>query len=104
MPHHTTGAAHRTSLALPERVWEHVGATRATVVNERIGLRVTIEHDLPRLWQWVDPAPGVYALGIEPANCSVLGRGHDRAEGRLPFLAPREERSTKIALTVEDVG
>jgi hypothetical protein len=30
--------------------------------------------------------PGVYALGIEPANCSVLGRAHDRAEGTLPFL------------------
>jgi hypothetical protein len=89
--------------SLPERVWEHVEATRAVVVNDRLGLRLAIESDLPRLWQWVDPAPGVYALGIEPANCSVLGRAHDRAEGRLPFLEPREERSTKIAITVEEV-
>ena len=55
------------------------------------------------LWQWVDPAPGVYALGIEPANCSVLGRARDRAEGRLPFLAPDQARRTRIAITVEEV-
>jgi uncharacterized protein DUF4432 len=90
--------------AAPERVWEHVGATRAIVLNEQLGLRVTIESDLPRLWQWVDPAPGVYALGIEPANCSVLGRAHDRAEGRLPFLQPGEKRTTRIAIAAEEVG
>jgi Domain of unknown function (DUF4432) len=97
----STAPAHPESL--PERVWEHVGASRATVVNERLGLRVAIESDLPRLWQWVDPAPGVYALGIEPANCSVLGRAHDRAEGTLPFLHPHQERSTRIVITAEEM-
>ena len=85
----------------PERVWEHVGATAAEVVNERLGLRVRVESDLPRLWQWVDPAPGVYALGLEPANCSVLGRAHDRAGGRLPTLAPGEQRTTSLVVTAE---
>ena len=65
-------------------MWEHIGATEAAVVNERLGLRVGISSSLPRMWQWVDPAPGYYVLAIEPANCSVLGRAHDRAEGRLP--------------------
>jgi Domain of unknown function (DUF4432) len=88
---------------LPERVWEHVGASRATVVNDALGLRLTVESDLPRLWQWVDPAPHVYALGLEPANCSVLGRAHDRAAGTLPFLGPGEERSTRIAIAVEEL-
>jgi Domain of unknown function (DUF4432) len=88
----------------PERVWEHVGATGAGVVNDRLGLRVRVSSDLPRLWQWVDPAPGVYALGLEPANCSVLGRAHDRAEGRLPFLDPGAERTTRIAVTAEEVA
>ena len=83
----------------PERVYEHVGATQATVTNEARGLHVTVESNLPRLWQWIDPA--VYALGIEPANCSVLGRAHDRAEGRLPFLQPGEARETRIAITAE---
>jgi Domain of unknown function (DUF4432) len=89
---------------LPERVWEHVGASRAVVSNDRLGLRLIVESNLPRLWQWVDPAPGIYALGIEPANCSVLGRAHDRAEGRLPFLVPCGDRATRIAITVEEVS
>ena len=101
---HDWGTAPPEPAALPERVWEHLGATRAAVVNERLGLRVAIESDLPRLWQWVDPAPAVYALGIEPANCSVLGRAHDRSEGRLPFLEPGEERTTRITITAEEVS
>lgn len=85
----------------PERVWEHEGATWATVVNERLGLRLRVESNLPRLWQWVDPKPSYYALAVEPANCSVLGRAHDRSEGRLPVLRPGEERETRITIAVE---
>jgi Domain of unknown function (DUF4432) len=100
-PHDWSAAPEPASA--PERVWELTGASRAAVVNERLGLRVTIESDLPRLWQWVDPAPGIYALGIEPANCSVLGRAHDRAEGTLPFLQPNEGRTTRIAISAEEM-
>jgi hypothetical protein len=39
-------------------------------------------------------------LGLEPANCSVLGRAADRAQGRLPVLAPGEQRRTGIAIHV----
>jgi Domain of unknown function (DUF4432) len=83
----------------PERVFEHVGATRAAVVNE--GIRLEVTSDLPRLWQWTHPGYGV--LGIEPANCSVLGRAHDRAEGRLPVLEPGEERRTSVTVVVEEL-
>jgi hypothetical protein len=80
----------------PERVYEHVGASRAVV---RLGdLHVTVRSDLPRLWQWIHPDYGV--LGIEPANCSVLGRGHDRAEGRLPLLEAGEERRSTLEIAV----
>jgi hypothetical protein len=79
----------------PERVFEHVGATRAAVANDF--LRLELAWSLPRLWQWVHPAYGV--LGLEPANCSVRGRAHDRAEGRLPELAPGEERRTRVTIT-----
>ncbi len=51
----------------------------------------------------LEPASGVYALRSEPANCCVLGRAHDRAEGRLPFLEPGQARRTRIAVTVEEV-
>jgi hypothetical protein len=40
-------------------------------------------------------------LGIEPSNCSVLGRAHDRAEGRLPSIHPGEERLTTVRIDVE---
>jgi hypothetical protein len=46
----------------------------------------------------VHPAPGLGVLGIEPANCSVLGRAHDRAERRLPELAPGEERISRLEI------
>jgi hypothetical protein len=89
----------------PERVFEQDvaagedGWAQATVRNAALGLEVTLRWDaatLPRLWQWVFPAPGLAVLALEPANCSVLGRAHDRAEGRLPELAPGEERITRL--------
>ena len=81
----------------PERVYEHLGATRATVTRGNV--RITVRSNLPRLWQWIHPQYGV--LGIEPANCSVLGRAFDRAEGRLPLLEPGEERVTELEIHVE---
>ena len=80
----------------PERVYEHVGASRAVVTYA--GVTVTVRSDLPRLWQWIQP--DYVVLGIEPANCSVLGRAHDRAEGRLPVLQPGEQRTTTLEITV----
>jgi uncharacterized protein DUF4432 len=82
----------------PERVWEHVGATWARVRGG--GLELEVRSSLPRLWQWLDPSLGV--VGIEPANCSVLGRAHDRAEGRLPALGPGETRETWLTITAKE--
>ena len=55
------------------------------------------------MWQWVHPAPGLGVLGIEPANCSVLGVAHDRAEGRLPQLEPGEARRTRLQIRARRV-
>jgi hypothetical protein len=81
----------------PERVYEHLGATRAVVGHA--ATRVTVRSSLPRLWQWIHPDYGV--LGIEPANCSVLGRANDRAKGTLPTLDAGEERRTWVEIAVE---
>ena len=87
----------------PERVFEHEvvpgpeGWCSAAVHGA--GLEVEVRWDaatMPRLWQWVHPSYGV--LGLEPANCSVLGVAHDRAEGRLPELGPGEERRTRLEI------
>jgi hypothetical protein len=80
----------------PERVYEHIGASVATVLLG--GLRIVVRSNLPRLWQWIQPEWGV--LGIEPANCSVLGRAHDRATGRMPTLEPGAQRTTKVEISV----
>jgi hypothetical protein len=93
-----------------ERVFEHEvtagpdGWCAVTVDSPRAGLRLTLRWEqagLPRMHQWVHPAPGVGVLGLEPANCSVLGRAADRAAGRLPVLEPGEERMTRIEVRVE---
>jgi hypothetical protein len=92
-----------------ERVYEHRvvpapdGWAEATVHNPALGLTLTVRWDagtLPRLHQWVHPAPGMGVLSLEPANCSVLGRAADRAQGRLPVLAPGAQRRTSIAIAV----
>lgn len=83
------------------------GWASARLVNERVGWRLSLRWPagaLPRLHHWVHPSPGIYALGLEPANCSVLGRAADRAQGRLPVLAVGETRTTELEVRVEPVG
>ena len=96
-----------------ERVFEHEvaagedGWCAATVDSPATGLRLTLRWEaagLPRLHQWVHPAPGIAVLGLEPANCSVLGRAADRAAGRLPVLEPGEERVTRLEVRVSPRG
>jgi Domain of unknown function (DUF4432) len=82
----------------PERVLEHVGASWARLTSARLGLEVTVRSSLPRLWQWVHPAAGTYALALEPSNCSVLGRAHDIAAGKMPFLDPGETRASWLTI------
>ncbi len=81
-----------------ELVFEHVGATWARVTSPRVQLELTVRSSLPRLWQWVQPASGVYALALEPANCSVLGRDADIAAGAMPFLDPGETRHSWLTI------
>jgi hypothetical protein len=81
-----------------ERVFEHVGASWARLANPRLGIELTVRSSLPRLWQWVQPASGMNALALEPANCSVLGRAHDIAAGRMPFLDPGEARTSWLTI------
>ena len=75
------------------------GWCTATVTSPAAGVEVSLRWEaagLPRFWQWVHPAPGIGVLGLEPANCSVLGVAADRAAGRLPVLEPGEERTTRL--------
>jgi len=90
----------------PERVFEHTLDDRAEGVarvhQPALGLTVEVRWDragLPRVHEWLHTAHGAYVLGIEPANCSVLGRAADRAAGVLPVLEPGEERETWVEIS-----
>ena len=75
----------------------------ATVAHGPLELEVRWDAaTMPRMWQWVHPSYGV--LGLEPSNCSVLGVAHDRAEGRLPELAPGEERRARLEIRARAVA
>jgi hypothetical protein len=92
------------SAGAPERVFEHVGATWARLTSRGAGVELVVRSSLPRLWQWVQPAAGVYALGVEPANCSVLGRDADLESGRMPFLDPGETRESWLTVEARSAG
>jgi Domain of unknown function (DUF4432) len=92
---------------LPEMVFEHVvradesGWGRAALINRLVGLKVELrwhQAELPRFHQWLHLAPSMYVMGLEPANCSVLGRAADRAVGTLPVLEPGETRRTDLRI------
>jgi len=96
--HETWDTAPAPAEGAAELVFEHVGATWARLTSPALRLELTVRSSLPRLWQWVHPAAGTYALAIEPSNCSVLGREHDIATGQMPFLDPGEARSSWVTI------
>ena len=87
-----------------ELVVEHLGATWARVTSPRAQLELTVRSSLPRLWQWVQPASGTYALALEPSNCSLLGREADIEAGRMPFLDPGESRHSWLSIEVRSIA
>ncbi len=57
-------------------------------------------HQLPRLFQWKMPGEGMHALGIEPSNCGVKGRAHEREQGTLQYLEPGESRQYELEIHI----
>ena len=52
--------------------------------------------DYPVLVEWKMTGEGLYVLGVEPANCHVEGRVHERDMGSLQMLSPQETRTYTI--------
>ena len=97
------GPASGTDEAVFERVLDDRSRQRAVRTSRHAGLELVVSwrrEELSRFHQWIRRDGRWYVLGFEPANCSVLGRGHDRAEGRLPVLAPGARRATRIRIDV----
>jgi Domain of unknown function (DUF4432) len=90
-------------------VFEHVvtsdadGWAELRVHSPLTGMTASVRWDtgtLPRVHTWRRATRGTYALAVEPANCSVLGREADRAAGAAPELGPGEERTTRVRIRV----
>lgn len=63
------------------------------------GLGVYLRYalaDYPVLVEWKMMGEGQYVVGIEPANCHVLGRCAEREMGTLQTLQPQETRRYRI--------
>jgi hypothetical protein len=79
------------------------GFARAALINQRMHFGAYIRFrtaELPHLVQWKMMGQGAYVVGLEPGNCWVRGRAHDREEGVLQFLEPGESISTHLEIGV----
>ncbi|MBD3268013.1 DUF4432 family protein [bacterium] len=97
----------------PEQVFYHDikkdndGFCHVAIVNpdfndgQGIGMYLRYrKNELHRFAQWKNMLAGGYVCGMEPCNCSVQGRAHDRADQTLLFLEPGEQKQYYIELTV----
>lgn len=84
-----------------ESVHEHRDATSVRILSPR-GLAVSVAWSaatLPHLHQWMMPARGRWALGIEPATRSLLA---DSSPGEAAvMLGPGEHRDHSVRVTVQ---
>ncbi|TAK25451.1 MAG: DUF4432 family protein [Chloroflexota bacterium] len=81
------------------------GLAHTALVNRRVGLGLYVRQrpsELGWMWQWKQTGPGLYVVGMEPANCQGLGRGHERAHGALRFLAPGASQEYHLEIGVLD--
>ena len=84
---------------------DDTGRVTAALVNERLGLGLRFRFpaaELPLLTQWQHFATRTYVTGIEPGNCSPLGREWNRSNGYLQHIQPGEVREFHMEITVLD--
>ncbi len=55
---------------------------------------------LPRFIEWKMMDSGTYVVGMEPANCLVMGRPNERRAGTLQVLQPGEVRHYSVEIGV----
>ena len=83
------------------------GYVNVALVNDQLGDGLGLywrapKAELPILNQWQHFEAGTYVSGIEPGNCSVLGRARNRASGTLQHIAPGEVREFHLEMGVLD--
>jgi hypothetical protein len=69
--------------------------------NPEFGIALSYDGKaLPRFIQWKMPGTNHFALGLEPANCKILGRDVERQRGTLQTLPPGERREFWLKLSI----
>lgn len=74
----------------------------AILQNPELGVEMTISWSgdtLPILSEWRSMASGDYVLGLEPANCYIMGRAAEREHGTLRKLSAFE--AVKNTVTIQ---
>lgn len=80
---------------------DSAGFATAALVNDNLALAGFVSYrqsELPNFIQWKQMGVGEYVLGLEPANCLVLGRAAEQERGTLQILQPGESRETVLIL------
>lgn len=78
---------------------------KAKIYNPDIGLGLVLSFDtekLNTLCQWKMMGKHDYALGLEPGNCTPVGRDVLRKEGKLQFLNPEETAEFSFTVSFFD--
>ena len=76
----------------------------ARLENPALNTSMTISWSgdtLPILSQWRSMAAGDYVLGLEPANCYIMGRHDERENGTLPVLKAFETETHTVTIQFE---
>jgi hypothetical protein len=96
---HTTESVFEHSAALAD---EH-GFAKAAIASPDGGLGIEVAWTaatLPRLYQWVFPTRGRWALGIEPSSAPLFGEDRTGPNAGAPIVPPGETREHEIRVTV----
>lgn len=91
----------------PEQVYYHEGLTgevRLRVRPPAGGAALVVRYSadsLPVLTQWISPASGAYAMGLEPGTCHVQGLSGEKKRRTVQMLAPGEHKSIRLVIEAE---
>ncbi len=81
------------------------GQVEVALLNETLGLGLAFRYpraELPILSQWQYFTQGNYVTGVEPGNCSPLGRAWNRKHDTLQYIDPGEARDYHMSISVLD--
>jgi hypothetical protein len=85
------------------------GSTFVALVNRDTGdgqpLGIVLRwsnRQLPSFTQWKMPCKGFYVVGLEPGNCTPIGRGALREKGALPMIEGQASYDVAIDFEVLD--